>query len=86
MGAEIGATTSVFPYNRRMKVLQNFQKFLYTSDINWDLLFRRHLRITVTYSFEPQSYLDATGRSDISDSADKNADLLTPDEVYEILF
>ncbi|CAG7718283.1 unnamed protein product [Allacma fusca] len=44
MGAEIGATTSVFPYGGRMK-----------------------------------KYLEATGRKDIANLADKYASLLTPD-------
>ena len=48
MGAEIGATTSVFPHNERMS-----------------------------------SYLRATGRAQIAELADKNIDLLTPDEGCE---
>src|SRR5437867_4863001 len=44
MGAEIGATSSVFPYDKRM-----------------------------------ETYLGATGRMNISDLANKNLDLLTPD-------
>lgn len=44
MGAEIGATTSLFPFNKRMG-----------------------------------DYLKATGRADIAALAEKNKDLLTPD-------
>lgn len=45
MGAEIGATTSVFPFNKRMG-----------------------------------DYLKATGRSDVAAEAEKNKNLLTPDD------
>jgi len=48
MGAEHGATTSVFPYDERMA-----------------------------------AYLRATGRADIAELADRNRDLLTPDEGSE---
>ena len=48
MGAEIGATTSVFPFNSRMA-----------------------------------TYLRATGRGEIADEAERNRDILVPDQGSE---
>jgi hypothetical protein len=71
MGAEIGATTSVFPFNERMA----------SYAIHGPAHFTGLPSLTLPFWVAGTRYLEATGRKAIADLCRQNKDLLTPDAV-----